>query len=786
MDQIVSELHSNNIILISGPTGSGKSTGVPKLLIENFKDSKILVAQPRRLGAESLCNRMRQLLQPKLVGLRMGFGVKDEYPETRLWYMTVGYIVRLLINNINYLSPGDILIFDEIHESGLDQDLLCFLAKILLSKNVKLILMSATINLEHYQNYFGDKIPMIVIGKKPFPISVYYLDELDTHPDVKLAKAIYKDVSSTRQLELALLVIESLQESVLVFLSGLKDMYLLAEMLQPKNINYVLLHSQIERPSDPFQNQTFTVYLATNIAESSITIPDLNLVICLGKEKYVNNGVLRTRFISWASATQRAGRTGRTCPGTLIRLYTRETYNYFETYYTEYSTQQLAQIILQLEMLNSQYSTREILTNLPSPIDEFQIEIAYQKLENYHMMEEGEITSYGIFANKIGIDLEYVNMLALGCQLGCANTVACLVANMVNPPYVMHSYLDPKYLSKVRKYAYKRFKTCYDSEPIYNLLNYQKNPKKFKYITRVYKTLSQELPQDKLKPTKQLLYYIIGISWRNNWLDANEHQYFKNHSVEIKNLPEIVKQPDENVFTIYSIIYYANYKDTFSFLDQNLPMYNKAYITEKEVLTWHPEIVYDPHDQMNYVNVIFKRREKTNRIIKKLKKKKIDLLVTQKEHNLVEFIGLETKFNKKINSKNIISYFLNVNIDNITYAPMLINTIARGYRDKLFRLNNSDRGIKIRYPSIYWKCDQINIWLPSWESSVINKKIAVPTRILLSEGGNGGRAFNITFLDYFLFDLIENVQPQDFTLLDFNSEFYQKLIHKLESKKIES
>ena len=135
MDQIVSELHSNNIILISGPTGSGKSTGVPKLLIENFKDSKILVAQPRRLGAESLCNRMRQLLQPKLVGLRMGFGVKDEYPETRLWYMTVGYIVRLLINNINYLSPGDILIFDEIHESGLDQDLLCFLAKNTRAKN---------------------------------------------------------------------------------------------------------------------------------------------------------------------------------------------------------------------------------------------------------------------------------------------------------------------------------------------------------------------------------------------------------------------------------------------------------------------------------------------------------------------------------------------------------------------------------------------------------------------------------------------------------------------------
>ena len=234
MDQIVSELQKNDIILISGPTGSGKSTGVPKLLIENFKDSKILVAQPRRLGAETLCNRMRQILKPELVGLRMGFGVKDESSETRLWYMTVGYLVRLLINKINYLEAGDILIFDEIHESGLDQDLLCFLSKILFKNKIKLILMSATINLDHYQNYFEFKIPMIVIGKEPFPISVYYLDELDTHPDIRLSKLIYKDVSTKRQLELALLIIESLQESALVFLSGLKDMYLLAEMLDQR------------------------------------------------------------------------------------------------------------------------------------------------------------------------------------------------------------------------------------------------------------------------------------------------------------------------------------------------------------------------------------------------------------------------------------------------------------------------------------------------------------------------------------------------------------------------
>ena len=180
MDQIISSIQSNDIVMDSGPTGSGKSTKVPLVLVNNFPKSKVIVAQPRRLGAECLCNRMRQLLPPKKVGLRMGFGVQDEYPETQLWYMTVGYLVRLLINNMDYLTKGDFLVFDEIHENQLDQDLLCFLAKQLIKKGVKVLLMSATINLEHFREYFGESIPMIPIGQKPYPVAAYYSDQLES------------------------------------------------------------------------------------------------------------------------------------------------------------------------------------------------------------------------------------------------------------------------------------------------------------------------------------------------------------------------------------------------------------------------------------------------------------------------------------------------------------------------------------------------------------------------------------------------------------------------------
>jgi HrpA-like RNA helicase len=781
MDEIITQLDTHGVLMVSGPTGSGKSTKVPQLLLEHYVDKKVVVAQPRRLGAECLCARMREMLSPELVGLRMGFGIKDEYPETRLWYMTVGYLVRVLINDLQYLKSGDILVFDEIHEAGLDQDLLCFLAREMRKNGVKLVLMSATINLDHYHTYFGQHIPRVTIGKKPFPISVYYLDDLDTHPDVRLSsywrKKLYRDLPLTQQIDLAVELVCSFQESALIFVAGLKDLYTFAEKFKEKGIPTVLLHSQIERKSTgPFENtDQFQVYIGTNIAESSITIPDLNLVLCLGQEKFVEDGVLKARHISRASATQRAGRTGRTCQGTVLRLYTYDTYESFMPYHVSYSAQNLPQIILQLEAMTKKFrfTPTEILTKLPTPVEEVNLIAAYDELKSHGMIVDDTITTYGRFAIKVGLQLEYVAILALGCKLGCGTTAAALVAALLRPPYVRNNYLDENYFEKVRTYTKNRHDVCATSEPLYNLKRYLKKPKKFRQIGRVVKTLKEHVSADTHQPSDKLLTFILGTCLKKYWLTGKPATNFKEYSLEIKDLPKIVGQDDPNVHGVYSILYEASTKQVFEFMDedQESVMANKALVTEDEVCTWHPEVVFNYDDQMHYIDVIFKRRNNTNRVMKKLKKKKVDLMVTQKDTKKFEFVGLEPNFGQPVVEKKLISHFLHVSAENMSYATMFLNTVARGYRDGKFRTHSDATGIKFRFPRTMWKWSNgggIMAWLPNWESSVVGKTVAVADRLLLSEQGTSGRAFSITFLDDDVVEAVETVPFPEIINLAFD------------------
>merc|ERR1712196_765801 len=139
--------------------------------------------------------------------------------------------------------------------------------------------------------------------------------------------------------------------------------------------------------------------------------------------------------------------------------------------------------------MTDNFSPRKILSNLPTPVGTELIDEAYQQLIDYNMMtlnqdEEFTITNLGKFATKIGLQLEYVIMLALGCKLGCASTASVLVAFFLDPPYIKHSYLHENYFEKVREYADARNTICDYSQPIYNLKEYYQNPKKFKYITR--------------------------------------------------------------------------------------------------------------------------------------------------------------------------------------------------------------------------------------------------------------------------------------------------------------
>lgn len=293
----------------------------------------------------------------------MGHGVRDETSSTKLFFVTAGYLVRLLAYHPESFRSHTHLIIDEVHERSVDGDLLCMLAKRLLKTHptIKLILMSATMEIGLYQQYFASpnkeygSLECISVGARRFPVQLFYSEDINSRSSfprlmescaLKVTSASCKfnaesTVSQQFPKDQYTLAYNIIREAVapgtgvLVFVSGVNDIVELSALFvnQPQYV-VVPLHSEIPVEDQDIafsavQSDQVKVVIATNIAESSITLPDVDVVICLGTHKVVqydqktNRVQLVNSFISRASAAQRAGRTGRTRPGTVYRLYSK-------------------------------------------------------------------------------------------------------------------------------------------------------------------------------------------------------------------------------------------------------------------------------------------------------------------------------------------------------------------------------------------------------------------------------------------------------------------------------
>lgn len=342
-EEIAAAIQAHQVVIVSGETGSGKTTQLPKICLELGRGRKRMIGhtQPRRIAATSVANRIAEELNTEIgdwVGYQIRFSDKTS-PHSAIKLMTDGILLAETQRD-PLLRRYDTIIIDEAHERSLNIDFLLGFLRQLLTKrrDLKIIITSATIDAKQFAQHFaidGKPAPIIEVSGRLYPVEIRYrpilTDKVDETGENK----------NTEERDLNDGIIDAVQEcqrlgsgDILVFLPGEREIREAAEVLRKQAwigteilpLYARLSHADQARIFKP-QGNARRVVLATNVAETSLTVPGIRYVIDSGlarvKRYSWRNKVeqLRIEPISQASANQRAGRCGRVGPGVCIRLY---------------------------------------------------------------------------------------------------------------------------------------------------------------------------------------------------------------------------------------------------------------------------------------------------------------------------------------------------------------------------------------------------------------------------------------------------------------------------------
>jgi ATP-dependent helicase HrpA len=334
-DAIMQALRENQVLIVAGDTGSGKSTQLPQYCLELGRGMTGIIAhtQPRRLAARALAARIAEELG-QAVGRSVGFRVRfaDHVSDaSRLVLMTDGLLLAELASD-PMLRRYDTIIVDEAHERTLNVDLLLGVLKQLLPRrpDLKLIVTSATLDVERVSQFLGGA-PIITVSGRSYPIEVRYRQANEDREDPDLPLAVLDACQ-----EIATEPGDIGNGDILVFLPGEREIRDVGELLERELQSRVEVMSLYSRLSWEQQSKIFQrgarrrIVLSTNLAETSITVPGIRAVIDSGLARIsrysVRNRLQRLPIepVSRASADQRKGRCGRLAPGLCIRLYSQE------------------------------------------------------------------------------------------------------------------------------------------------------------------------------------------------------------------------------------------------------------------------------------------------------------------------------------------------------------------------------------------------------------------------------------------------------------------------------
>jgi ATP-dependent helicase HrpA len=456
-DDIIAAIREHQVVVVAGETGSGKTTQLPKLALAAGCGVRGYIGhtQPRRIAARSVAARIAEELQSPpgaLVGYKVRF--TDEFsPEGFVKLMTDGILLSELAQD-RHLSAYDTLIIDEAHERSLNIDFLLGVLKQLLPKrpDLKVIITSATIDVERFSRHFADAsgkpAPVILVEGRTYPVEVRYRplsdemvssDEDEGFDDIEEAipRAVLAAVEECLQHERQ--AGRRGQGDILVFSSHEREIREIADVLRkygPPHTEVVPLYARLSLAE---QQKVFQpgkgrrIVIATNVAETSLTVPNIHYVIDPGFAR-VSRYSYRSKVqrlpieaVSQASANQRKGRCGRVAPGVCIRLYSEEDFlSRAEFTVPEIQRTNLAAVILQMQALG--LGDIEEFPFLDAPDSRF-ISDGFRLLEELGAVtEERKVTPIGKQLARFPVDPRIARMLVAANDNGALREVLIIAA----------------------------------------------------------------------------------------------------------------------------------------------------------------------------------------------------------------------------------------------------------------------------------------------------------------------------------------------------------------------
>ncbi|MCW8865523.1 MAG: ATP-dependent RNA helicase HrpA [Colwellia sp.] len=529
-EQIAQAIQDHQVVIIAGETGSGKTTQIPKICLELGRgvDGLIGHTQPRRIAARTVANRIAEELATKL-GEQVGYKVRfnDQVSQHSYIKLMTDGILLAEMQKDRLLRQYDTIIIDEAHERSLNIDfILGYLREILPKRpDLKVIVTSATIDPQRFAKHFADSkgqpAPIIEVSGRTYPVEIIYrplnsteLGESDKSiENIDVISGILAAVDELSSIS---------QGDILIFLNGEREIRDTAAALNKANLAHTQILPLYARLTISEQNRIFkphtgrNIVLATNVAETSLTVPGIKYVIDPGTAR-ISRYSYRTKVqrlpieaISQASANQRSGRCGRVSSGVCIRLYSEEDFNNRPEFTDpEILRTNLATVILQMLALDL-----GDIANFPfvQPPDNRNITDGMRLLEELAAIDSHKskqdkqqssirLTKTGRLLSKFAIDPRLAKMVLSAIELGCIEQVLIIVSAL--------SIQDPRERPHEKQQAadekHNRFKNKYSD--FVSLLNL------WQYVSEQQKELTQN--QFRKLCQREYLSYVRLREWQD-------------------------------------------------------------------------------------------------------------------------------------------------------------------------------------------------------------------------------------------------------------------------------